>query len=45
LTTRLGNRGVNIEYCYGTLSRKGNITSIILDVSDVEKAAAILSGD
>jgi hypothetical protein len=45
LTTRLGNRGVNIEYCYGTLSRKGNITSIILDVSDVEKATAILSGD
>ncbi|OGD09301.1 MAG: hypothetical protein A2Y86_08035 [Candidatus Aminicenantes bacterium RBG_13_62_12] len=45
LTTRLGNRGINIEYCYGTLSRKGNITSIILDVSDIEKAVSILSGD
>jgi hypothetical protein len=45
LTTRLGNRGINIEYCYGTLARKGNITSIVLDVSDIEKAAAILSGD
>jgi hypothetical protein len=45
LTTRLGNRGINIEYCYGTLSRKGNITSVILDVSDIEKAVAILSGD
>jgi hypothetical protein len=36
---------VNIEYCYGTLSRKGNITSVILDVSAIEKAIAILSGD
>jgi len=45
LTTRLGNRGINIEYCYGTLSRKGSITSVILDVSDIEKAIAILSGD
>jgi hypothetical protein len=45
LTTRLGNRGINIEYCYGTLSRKGNATSVILDVSDIEKALAILSGD
>ena len=45
LTTRRGNRGINIEYCYGTLARKGNITSIVLDVSDIEKAAAILSGD
>jgi hypothetical protein len=45
LTTRVGNRGINIEYCYGTLSRKGNITSVILDVSDIEKAIAILSGD
>jgi len=45
LTTRLGNRGINIEYCYGTLSRKGNISSVILDVSDIEKAVSILSGD
>jgi hypothetical protein len=42
VTTKLGNKGVNIEYCYGTLSRKGEATSIILDVSDIDKALAIL---
>lgn len=42
VTTKLGNKGVNIEYCYGTLSRKGDATSIILDVSDIDKALAIL---
>lgn len=45
VTTKLGNRGINIEYCYGTLSRKGSATSIILDVSDIDKAIAILSGE
>jgi hypothetical protein len=43
LTTKLGNKGVNIEYCYGTLSRKGNMVSVILDVSDIDRAAAVLS--
>jgi hypothetical protein len=45
LTSRLGNKGINIEYCYGTLSHKGNTTSVILDVSDIDKATAILSGE
>jgi hypothetical protein len=44
ITTLLGNKGINIEYCYGTLSRKGSVASIILDVSDIEKATALLSG-
>jgi len=44
ITTKLGNKGINIEYCYGTLSRKGATTSVILDVSDIDKAMAILSG-
>jgi hypothetical protein len=44
ITTKLGNKGINIEYCYGTLSRKGTTTSVILDVSDIDKAMAILSG-
>ncbi len=44
VTTKLGNRGINIDYAYGTLSRKGGAISIILDVSDIEKAMAILSG-
>jgi hypothetical protein len=38
----LGNKGVNIEYCYGALSKKGNATSVILDVSDLDKALKIL---
>lgn len=42
MATKLGNKGINIEYCYGTLSKKGNATSIILDVSDVERAIEIL---
>ncbi len=44
VTTKLGEEGVNIEYCYGTLSRKGNTVSVILDVSDIERAAKILGG-
>ncbi len=45
VTTKLGNKGINIEYCYGTLSHKGGGASIIIDVSDIEKAVALLSGD
>lgn len=45
VTTKLGNKGINIEYCYGTLSHKGGATSIILDVSDIDKAIAILGGE
>jgi len=42
IASKLGNKGVNIEYCYGTLSKKGNLASVIIDVSNVEKAAKIL---
>jgi len=38
LASKLGNKGINIEYCYGTLSKKGNVASVILDVSDIDKA-------
>jgi len=44
LTTKLGNKGINIEYCYATLSHKGGVTSVILDVSDIDKAMAVLAG-
>ena len=36
------DEGINIEYCYGTLSRKGNAVSVILDVSDIERAVEVL---
>ena len=42
ITTKLGNKGINIEYCYGTLTRKANNVSIILDVSDIDRALRIL---
>jgi len=42
VATKLGNKGINIEYCYATLSKKGNKTSVILDVSDIDRAIKIL---
>ena len=42
VTSKLGNKGINIEYCYATLSRKGNATSIILDVSNIDKSIELL---
>lgn len=42
LTTKLGNKGINIEYCYGTLSKKGERVSVIVDVSDIDRAIKIL---
>ena len=42
LTGKLGDEGINIEYCYGTLSRKNNTVSLILDVSSIEKAEKVL---
>ena len=42
VATKLGNKGVNIEYCYGTLSKKGKMASVILDVSNIDKALKII---
>jgi hypothetical protein len=44
VTTKLGDEGINIEYCYGTLSRKGNAVSVILDVSNIDRAVQVLGG-
>ena len=43
VATKLGNKGINIEYCYGTISKKEGITSVILDVSDPDRAIKILN--
>lgn len=43
VTTRLGEDGINIEYCYGTLSRKGSTVSVIMDVSNIDRALKVLS--
>jgi hypothetical protein len=42
VTTKLGNKGINVEYCYGTITKKGNTTAVILDVSDIDRALKIL---
>lgn len=42
VATKLGNKGINIEYCYGALSKKGNTTAVILDVSDIDRAFEVL---
>jgi hypothetical protein len=42
ITSKLGDEGINIEYCYGTLSRQGDMASVILDVSDIDRAEQIL---
>jgi hypothetical protein len=44
LTTKLGDEGINIEYCYGTLSRQGSTISVIMDVSNIERAIKVLGG-
>ena len=44
LTSKLGDEGINIDYCYGTLSRKGPNQSVIVDVSNIEAAVKLLQG-
>jgi len=44
VTTKLGDEGINIEYCYGTLSRKGNTVSVVMDVSNIDRALQVLGG-
>lgn len=38
----LGKKGINIEYCYGTLGTRTNTISVIMDVSDINRALKIL---
>lgn len=42
VATLLGNKGINIEYCYGTLGSRANTLSVIMDVSDIDRALKIL---
>lgn len=41
LATALGDAGINIEYCYGTMNPGEERGTVILDVSDVERALEI----
>ena len=42
VAAKLGNKGINIEYCYGTIAKKAGTTAVILDVSDLNRAIKIL---
>lgn len=42
IATKLGHKGINIEYCYGALAKKGKSGTIIMDVSNIERALKIL---
>jgi hypothetical protein len=42
LASLLGENGINIEYCYGMLTKKGKPASLILDVADIDQAADLL---
>jgi len=42
VTSRLGNAGINIDYCYGTVATDLPTASIIIDVSDLDAAWHVL---
>jgi hypothetical protein len=42
VASKLGNKGINVEYCYGTVAKKAGTTAVILDVSDIERAVKML---
>ncbi len=42
VATRIADEGINIEYCYGTLSRNGGTVSVIMDVSNIDRAIKVL---
>lgn len=42
VVSKLGNKGINIEYCYGTIAKKAGSAAVILDVSDLDRAMKIL---
>jgi len=42
--SRLGAAGINLDYCYGTVGKGQRSAAVIIDVQDIDKAAAILEG-
>jgi hypothetical protein len=42
VTSALGNKGINIEYCYATSTKEAESVAVILDVSDIDRAIRIL---
>ncbi len=44
VASRLGSAGLNIDYCYATVTKGERGAAVILDVADVEKAMSVLEG-
>ena len=42
VASKFGNKGINIDFCYGTMVNRGNAVSVIMDVSDIDRAMKIL---
>ncbi|MGB9892915.1 MAG: ACT domain-containing protein [Candidatus Saccharicenans sp.] len=42
VATRIGDEGINIEYCYGTLSQRSDLVSVVMDVSNIDRAIKVL---
>jgi hypothetical protein len=44
VTSRLASAGLNVDYCYGTVAKGQKTAAVIIDVSDVDRAMAVLQG-
>ena len=44
LASRLGTAGINIDYCYCTVGKGQKTAAAIIDVKDLDRAAAVLQG-
>jgi len=44
IASRLGTAGLNIDYCYATVSQGQTKAMVIVDVGDLDKAIEVLQG-
>ena len=44
IVSRLGNAGLNIEYCYATVGKGQKTAAVIVDVKDLDRAMSLLEG-
>ena len=44
IAARLGNAGLNIDYCYATVGKGQKSAAVILDVEDLDRAMSVLAG-
>lgn len=44
VASRLGNAGLNIDYCYSTVGKGQKAATVIIDVEDLDRAMKLLEG-